>query len=121
MLGERDYARRVLSGQKVSPEEQTPVRRMREGRRWSQLVRAAEKIKGENWQAWAERHGDWSRDATMYVATRHGGLRLAEVVREVGVKYQAAAQAVKRFGQALPDHPERKRFVVALRGNMSTV
>ncbi len=28
----------------------------------------------------------------MYVATRYGGLRLAEVVPEVGVKYQAAAQ-----------------------------
>jgi hypothetical protein len=56
----------------------------------------------------------------MYAATRHGGLRLAEVVREAGLKYQAAAQAVKRFGQALPDDPERKRFVAALQRDMST-
>ena len=89
--------------------------------KWKDLVKAAEKIKGENWQGWAERHGDWTRDAIMDVATRHGGLRLAEVVAEVGVKYQASAQAVKRFGQALLADPERKRFVAALQHNMSTL
>ena len=65
----------VLSGQKVSEEEQTAVRRMRERVRWSELVKAAEKIKGENWQGWAERHGDWTRDAMMYVATRYSAHR----------------------------------------------
>ena len=57
----------------------------------------------------------------MYVATRSGGLRLAEVVPEAGLKYQAAAQAVKRFGQALPEDPKRKRFVAALQRDMSTI
>jgi len=50
----------------------------------------------------------------MYVAVRHGGLRLAEVVRQVGMKYQAAAQGVKRFGQGLSADPDRKRFVLKL-------
>ena len=88
---------------------------------WIELVRAAEKIKGEKWARWADRHGDWSRDAVMYLATRHGGLRLAEVVREVGVKYQAAAQAVKRFGQALSEDPERRRFLADLKLQLSTI
>jgi hypothetical protein len=57
----------------------------------------------------------------MYVATRHGGLRLAEVVREMGIRYQTAAQAVKRFGQALGDDPKRERFVAALKRHMSTM
>lgn len=57
----------------------------------------------------------------IYVAMRHGGLRLAEVVPEAGLKYQAAAQAVKRFGQALAEDPERKRFVAALQREMSTI
>jgi hypothetical protein len=39
----------------------------------------------------------------MYYATRQGGLRLAEVVAAMGIKYQAAAQGVKRFGGALAD------------------
>lgn len=121
VLGEREYARQLLSRGKVSQEEQTPVRRMRPRMEWGKLVRAAEEIKGEKWGRWAERHGDWSRDALMYVATRHGGLRLAEVAPAAGVKYQAAAQAVKRFGQALPDDRERQRFIAAIRRDMSTL
>ena len=121
VLGESSYARRLLSGLKVNEEEQTPARRMRRRANWGEVVRAAEKVRGEKWDEWAEQHGDWGRDAVMYVAVLHGGLRLAEVVRQVGMKYQAAAQAVKRFGQTLADDPERKRFVSKLRNELSTI
>jgi hypothetical protein len=121
VLGDSAYARTLLSGRKVNEEEQTPARRMRRRVRWEELVRAAEKIRGEPWGRWAERHGDWGRDGVMYVAVRHGGMRLAEVVRQVGLKYQAAAQAVKRFAQTLADDPERKRFVSRLRRQLSTI
>lgn len=57
----------------------------------------------------------------MYVAVRHGGVRLAEVVGQVGMKYQAAAQAVKRFGKALGKDAERKRFVSRLRRQLSII
>ena len=57
----------------------------------------------------------------MYVAVRHGGMRLAEVARHVGLKYQATAQAVKRFARTLADDPERKRFVAKLRNQLSTI
>ena len=121
MLGERGYARQLISGRKVSEEEQTPVRQLREQARWIELVRAAERIKGEKWEGWAERHGDWSRDARMYLASRHGGLRLAEVAREVGVKYQAAAQGVKRFAEALAHDSKRKRFLAEIKRQISTL
>ena len=84
-------------------------------------MKAAEAIRGEVWAEWSERHGDWGRDAVMYVAVHHGGLRLAEVVRQVGLKYQAAAQAVKRYGQALANNPARKRFVAKLRTALSSI
>jgi REP element-mobilizing transposase RayT len=62
VLGDSAYARRLLSGRKVNEEEQTPARRMRRRARWEELVRAAEKIQGEPWDRWVERHGDWGRD-----------------------------------------------------------
>ena len=68
-----------------------------------------------------ERHGDCGRDAVMYVAVHHGGLRLTEVARQVGLKYQAAAQAVKRYGQALVNDPARKHFVAKLRNALSII
>ena len=57
----------------------------------------------------------------MQVAVHHGGLRLGEGVRHVGLKYQAAAQAVKRYGQALVNNPARKRFVAKLRNILSMI
>jgi hypothetical protein len=42
-------------------------------------------------------------------------------VAEAGNNYQAAAKAARRFGQALPDDPERKRFLVDLQRQMSTL
>jgi putative transposase len=121
VLGQSGYARRLLEGRKVNEEEQTPARRMRRRVRWEEAIRAAEKIRGESWDKWAERHGDWGRDGVMYVAVRHGGVRLTEVVREAGMKYQAGAQAVKRFGEALADDPERKRFVFELKSALSII
>ena len=76
---------------------------------------------GESWDQWAERHGDWGRDGVRYVAVRHGGLRLAEVVRAVGMKDQAGVQGVKRFGEALADDPERTRFVSKLKRELSLI
>lgn len=56
-----------------------------------------------------------------FFPVRHGGLRLAEVVRAVAIKYQAAAQGVKRFAETLADDPERKRFVSKLRRELSSI
>ena len=57
----------------------------------------------------------------MYVAVRYGGLRLTEVVRQVGMRYQAAAQGVKRFGEALAGNAERERFFSKLRREVSII
>jgi hypothetical protein len=49
-------------------------------------------------------------------------LGLAEGVKEgEGVRYQAAAQAVKRLGEAMPKDPERREFVSKLKPEMSTI
>ncbi len=121
VLGEKGYARRLLSKRQVNEEEQIAARRLRRLADWAEVVRAAEKIRGEAWEKWAQRHWDWGRDGVMYVAVRYGGLRLTEVARRVGMKYQAAAQGVKRFGQMLADDPERTHFVSKLQCKISTI
>ncbi len=67
-------------------------------RRRRQLVGWAEKETGVTWPEALGRHGDWTRDAVVYVSVRHGGWRLSEVVgRIAGLKYPAPAQGVKRI------------------------
>jgi hypothetical protein len=122
VLGDSGYARKLLAGRKVNEAEQTPARRLRRRVRWEEVVRAAEKIRGESWAKWAERHGDWGRDGAIYVAVRYGGLRLAEVVGEVGLKYQAAAQGIKRFARMLAENDQqRRRFVAKLKLQLSII
>lgn len=89
---------------------------------WPAIVRAAESLLGRTWQEMTERYGDWGRDGTLAVATRHLGWRLAEVVGQVaGVNYDAAAQGIRRFWRQAETHPERARFAHRLRDRMSTV
>ena len=56
----------------------------------------------------------WGRDALMHVAVRHGRMRLTEVAHRAGLSYPAAAQAVKRFADALPRDPKRRKFATDL-------
>ena len=97
-----------------------PVAELRRKVSWEAVVEAAEKVRGAKWDDWRERHGDWGRDAAMHVAVRHGGMRLAEVVRAVkGIRYQAAAQAVKRFATSLEKDAARRKFVMELQRQLS--
>ena len=122
VLGEAEFARRLLSGCKVNEEEQAEARRMRRRLSWPEVREAAERIRGAAWKEWAERHGDWGREAAMHVAVRHGGVRLAEVVQGLkGLRYQAAAQALKRFAAVLDQDIVRQKFVLQMRRQLSII
>ena len=122
VLGDPQFARRLLSACKVNEEEQAEARRMRRRLSWPEVRAAAEKVRRAAWNQWAERHGDWGRDAAMHVALRHGGLRLAEVVQELKrMKYQAAAQAMKRFAAVLDQDAARQKFVLQMRRQLSII
>ncbi len=122
VLGDAEFARRILAGCKVNEEEQTEARRMRRRVSWEEVVQAGEKIRRSRWEDWADRPGDWGRDGAMHVAVRYGGLRLTEVVRAVeGLRYQAAAQAVKRFSATLGQDAARQKFVSQLRRHLSLI
>ncbi len=56
--------------------------------------------RGVKWEESLERYGDWTRDAVLYLAVRHGRYGLSEVYQRIpGLKYQAAAQGVKRIAE----------------------
>lgn len=122
VLGEADYARGLLKGRRVNREEQGEARRLYRRVEWADVVRAAEAASGRRWSEMVEQYGDWGRDGAMYYAVRHGGQRLAEVVAQMsGLKYQAAAQAVKRFGAALAQDAVKRRWLAELKRQLSTI
>jgi putative transposase len=124
VLGEPEYAVALSREAQVNLKEQTAGRRLLRCQRmaWSQIVRAAEAELGCTWEAMQSTHGDWARDGVLYVATRYGGYRLAQVLKETpGLSYQAAAQGVRRFRRGLEADPAKEVFVARLRQQLSMI
>jgi len=86
VLGNGAEAAALLGGAERNPEGQAQMRRKAAARvrpEWAAIVPGAELILGREWAEMAEGYGDWGREGTMAVATRHLGWRLVEVVRQV--------------------------------------
>jgi putative transposase len=114
VLGDIDYAKALLAKASADPEEQTEARAVaRAGRiSWEELVEMAEVARGVKWADSVERYGDWTRDAVLYLAVRHAGYGLSEVRGRIpGLKYQAAAQGVKRIEMRRQRDAECDAFV----------
>jgi hypothetical protein len=124
VLGDAQYARAFCRQARADASEQTEVRRIRRSERvaWGDYVAAAEAILGRPWSAMVAGHGDWGRDGVLYATTRYGGYRLAELLKEVpGLRYQAAAQGVRRFRLGLESDPAKERFLAKLRSRLSII
>jgi REP element-mobilizing transposase RayT len=124
VLGDEDYAKGLSRRAAANPGEPTEARRTRWSRRvaWKELVAGAEALLGRKWSRMVTAHGDWGRDGVLYVATRYGGYRLAEVLGNLpGLKYQAAVQGMRRFGVGLGKDPAKDRFVTKLRRQLSLI
>ena len=62
------------------------------------MVRAVERVKGEPWESFLDRYGDWGRDLALWVARRHTGMTLRELGEAVGgMGYSAVSEAVRHF------------------------
>ncbi len=74
--------------------EQPALRRLGRGVGWERMVRSVESIKGEEWESFRDRHGDWERELALWLGRRQGRLTLAELAG--GLDYTAAGAAVSR-------------------------
>lgn len=59
-----------------------------------------ERLKGEPWQAFRDRYGDWGRDAVLWACRKYGGMTLRELGEAAGgMDYVAVAAAVRRLSE----------------------
>jgi hypothetical protein len=64
---------------------------------WPEVRAAVERLKGQPWDRFAERHGDDGRDVFRWAARRFCGVTVSEWARAVGAEYAAASAARRRF------------------------
>ncbi|MFH0908835.1 MAG: transposase [bacterium] len=100
VLGGPSFRRRVRQSAQGNAREQKALRQLSRpgGLTFEQVVHVVEKIKREPWASFRDRHGDWGRDAVLYLARRRGRFTLAELAERAGLSnYMAVALAVSRF------------------------
>lgn len=100
LLGSRDFVRRAKGRLHGNYREQPAMRRLRERHTLDDVVRVMERIKREPWESFRDRHGDWGRDAVLWLARKHCGMTLKELGAAVGgVDYVTVCTAVRRLEQ----------------------
>lgn len=72
VLGTVGFAEKLRQQAHGNPREQKPLRAPARAASWDQIVAALERIRGEHWTEFAQRHGDWGRDAALWLGRRAG-------------------------------------------------
>jgi len=98
VLGSEAFARSLRHKLRGNAKEQAQLKRLAGAVPWSRVVSALEEEKGECWEKFSSRYGDWGRDAALWLGRRQGRLRLAELGKLAGgMDYGAVSQAINRF------------------------
>ena len=107
VLGTVAFAEKLRQQARGNPREQRALRANEHGVGWEQIVAAVEQAKGESWNQFVERHGDWGRDAALWLGRRAGRLRLAQLGRLVGnLDYAVVSKTLARFERRLRSDPQ---------------
>ncbi len=77
----------------------------------SDIIKVVERIRGEPWAEFVDRHGDSGRDLALYLARRRSGLTLGALGREFGItEYKTVAAAIKRFEMSLTKDSSKRKM-----------
>jgi REP-associated tyrosine transposase len=98
LLGTEEFVRQMGSVLQGDAREQTGLRRLQGQPQFSGVMQAVERLKGERWEAFRDRYGDWGRDLALYVGRKVCGLKLKDLGAAVGgIDYVSVSAAVRRF------------------------
>ena len=105
-LGSEAFAQRLRGEARGNPREQASLRSAPEASAWPRILSALERAKGESWNSFAERHGDWGRDAALWLGRRTARFPVAELGKLAGaLDYAVVSKALARFGRRLEADP----------------
>jgi REP element-mobilizing transposase RayT len=87
--------RALVSGE---PLQQPELRWFGRKRGFGQIQRAVERVKGEPWERFADRYGDWGRDLGLWLGRTKCGLSLKELAQHAGLSnYRSLATVIRNF------------------------
>ncbi len=98
ILGSRAFVDMLSKHLRADVREQPEAKALRPAVNFESIKKAVERLKGEKWEEFRDRHGDWGRDLALYLARKRGGMKLKELGEAVGgMDYASVSATVKRF------------------------
>ena len=122
VLGGAEFVQGVRGMLTGNRREQPAIRRL-EARPGIEAVKAAvEAVKGERWEAFRDRYGDWGRDVVLYLGRKRCGLKLRELSELAGgIDDATVGMAVKRWEARLRQSPALVKVLHQVEGQMLNV
>jgi len=122
VFGTESFARSIKQGLRIKEREQRQARKLARPPSWAQIVSALEQVRGERWDDFSMRYGDWGRDAALWFGRRQGRLALAVLGELAGkMDYSAVSVAVRRFSQRITRDTRLRRKMEEIERTMSNV
>jgi hypothetical protein len=119
-LGSQAFAQRLRGEARGNWREQKSLRGAPKAATWPQIVSALERAKGEGWADFVNRHGDWGRDAGLWLGRRVGRLSLLELGSLAGgLDYAVVSKAIARFAQRLASEDVLREQLAGLQRQLS--
>jgi len=122
VLGTAEFVGRMQRLAAGEGAEQPQRKWLRARPRWESVVAVVERVKGEKWERFRDRSGDWGRDMALLVARRRCGLTLRELAGKVGgLGYAAVQVAVRRLAVRVAEDKALQKAMAEVMKKMSDV
>jgi REP element-mobilizing transposase RayT len=111
-LGGTEFVGRIRSRLRGDPKEQPGLRELQGAPRFERVKAVVEQLKGDRWENFRDRRGDWGRDLALYMGRKRCGLKLAELGAAAGgIGYNSAGMAVRRFAAGLRQNRDLRQWL----------
>jgi len=122
VLGSQDFFRRLQVARQGDGREQPALRAMKPRPPFAQVVALVERLKGEQWDQFRNRHGDWGRDLALYLGRSESGLKLRQLGEACGgMDYAGVSAAVKRFERRVAEDTELAKLLARAKSELLNV
>jgi hypothetical protein len=122
VLGSADFAKRLARGIKGVGRERRAIQGLKPGVTWEQIIQGLEVVKKERREAFRDQHGDWGRDAALWLGRREGRLKLKRLGELAGgMDYAAVGAAISRWDRRMAKDRRWAKIIAQVRNRISNV
>jgi putative transposase len=112
VLGDQEFVAQLQAELRGDSREQAGLKQLKKRSSWTEVVRVVEEMKGEPWETFRDRRGDWARDVALWLGRMECGLKLRELAEAAGLgHYGSVWTALRQLEQRRAADRELARFL----------